>query len=382
MSNFDDRNRLDEDGQDHGEGDDIARLLRASGARREPSLQMRARLHAAALETFEALPAERRLEGSAARQTAQQVTRGNDAYGRSVYGRNVHERVRAKPQGSRLLGPRMALAATLLVAIGAALFWQTRTRSVNESTVAEVAQVQFARGGWTVNGQAGDARALLQAHAKVRTTSDGKLELRLVGGALLRLAGDSELVLTAVDRINLQAGRVYVDANAPTSAMHVVTAQGTVTDLGTQFEVQLSPSAVTVLVREGRVMLASDHAHLTAGATNGVGESLSVRTNGNVLRHSLLASDPYWQWLADARAPYELERGTLHDFLVWSAAEAGLMLRYQSEEVRRAAVATRTRGNIVGMSMQTAIENVLATTRLRRKPATDHELVIEFADRD
>jgi hypothetical protein len=152
--------------------------------------------------------------------------------------------------------------------------------------------------------------------------------------------------------------------------------------------VQVEQAALTVLVREGQVRLDGDHMQLapgvplTATAHAGIGESLRVDAAGRIVRGHVATTAARWGWLAGARPAYALDSGSLHDFLVWSAAESGLQLRYHSEAVRRAAVSTRTRGNIDGMSPEEAIANVLATTRLRRANAAPHELLVDFADGD
>ena len=339
------------------EADDVARLLRASGGRREPSAAMRARLHASALTAFEALP---EVDQPSLRQGA-----------RAASGRWYRFPVK-----------QQAIAALLVLTVGATLLWHMQR---GETVQPVVAEVNFSRGAWYLDdhdARAATAHSMLHAAARIRTAHDSQLSLRLSTGVTLRLPGDTQLILARADRIELQQGRVYVDAAGPTAAIQVVTAHGTVTDLGTQFEVQIAPTAITVLVRDGRVVLEADHTRLTATATAGIGESLRLDVNGNILRRALRADDPYWQWLGDAPTPYVLERGNLHDFLAWSAARARLTLRYQSEAVRAAAVATHTRGDIDGMSTTTAIESVLATTHLRRKRAAADELLIEFADRD
>ena len=378
----------DTTGAGRRDDDDIGRLLRASGARREPSSEQRARIHAALLTTFAQLPEAGVAAGEptdpvarAARPAVVGLRSGPLADRGNHHGNLPGNFPGYLPGKARPL--RFAIAAGLLVALTAGLMGRLQPamqRAMGPSPA--IARVSFTNGASWVDDRPAQTDLALRSRAQVRTAADANLELRLVNGALLRLAGDTRVVLTRPDRIELQTGRLYVDANVPTAAIQVVTDQGTVTDLGTQFEVEVAPTALTVLVRDGRVVLESKRTRLTAGARAGIGEALRIDSSGNVARRPLAANDEHWQWLSGARPPYVLERGTLHDFLAWSAAESGLTLRYQTEAVRQAAVQTHTSGNIDGMKMETAIDSVLATTRLRRKPAARNELLIEFADGD
>ena len=325
--------------------EDVARILRTTGARRVPPPGMRERVYDEALATFDSLPASTSADRPAA---------SNWARGRRTY----------------------AAAAGVLLAVLTGLLWQQQVQRVKQPVLA---YVNYSRGEWQLGDNAGPGNLPITAGAPLRTSSNAALELQLIDGALLRVAPDTQLRLTANNRIELQRGRVFVDVHGRALPVHVLTPQGEVTDVGTEFEVQVARADVTVRVREGQVRLQHDHIQLTASARSGVGEMLRVDSQGDIHRSHIDTRDPYWDWLAGARPAYALDQGSLHDFLRWSASATGLSLRYQSEAVRQAAVATQTRGNIDGMHPKTAIDIVLATTRLQRVPAATYELLIDFA---
>ena len=264
----------------------------------------------------------------------------------------------------------------MLLAVLAGVLWQQQVQPVQQPILA---YVNYSRGNWQFGDHAAPSNLPITAGAVLRTASDAALELQLLDGALIRVAADTQLTLAANNRIELHRGRVFVEVHGRAAPVHVLTPQGEVTDVGTEFEVQVAPDAVTVRVREGQVRLQHDHTQLTASARSGVGDALRIDRDGHIHRSQISTRDRYWDWLAGARPAYALDQGSLHDFLRWSASATGLSLRYQSEAVRQAAVATHTRGNIDGMHPTAAIDSVLATSRLQRMPAASYELLVDFA---
>ena len=337
-------------------GEDVARVLRSAGARRAPPPGMRERVHADALAAFERLPAPSHAVRSAVSGRAQSgLAQSIWAHHRKAY----------------------AIAAGMLLAVLAGLLWQQREQPGVQPVLA---YVNYSRGSWQMGGHRAPSNMPITGGAQLNTSADAALELQLIGGALVRVDSGTQLTLAPNNRIELHQGRVFIEVHGRAQSVHVLTPQGEITDIGTEFEVQVAPSEVTVRVREGQVRLHNDHTELTAGARAGIGDALRIDTQGHVHRSHIDTADRYWDWLAGARPAYALDRGSLHDFLHWSASAAGLSLRYQSETVRQAAVATHTRGNIDGMQLTTAIDNVLATTRLQRMPAARYELLIDFAN--
>src|SRR5688500_6901257 len=73
-----------------------------------------------------------------------------------------------------------------------------------------------------------------------------------LNGVSLRLASGAEVVLDSPSRLQLAHGTIYLDTGTTGSARQiaVVTAAGTVTDVGTQFEVQSLDGGYRVRVRE------------------------------------------------------------------------------------------------------------------------------------
>lgn len=212
--------------------------------------------------------------------------------------------------------------------------------------------------------QAGDS---LPLGSTLRTGPRGNAALRTEGGASVRLARDSRVVLTGPGVLTLDAGAVYIDTEAAGhwtgTSWTVETRFGTIQDIGTQFTVTLGDNHVAVAVREGAVDVLQGGQRHRADAGNG----LRLGADGAVIREVVARHGPPWSWVLDGAPPFELEGRSLHQFLAWVAREAGWTLRYQDANLAREARAIEVRGSIDGVAPDDAVPLVVPTAGLEAR---------------
>ena len=233
-----------------------------------------------------------------------------------------------------------------------------------EQSARELAVAQSVSTGETI--QTDDrSRAALQF-------GDG-LSLRLDRGTIVKVASADELVLTA--------GAVYVDSQGVDSQgddpqeLTIRTDAGSVRHVGTQYQVRTHADDMEVSVREGRVMIAN-----AAGTSSGVaGERIRVTPRGEIVRSTVAAHDPVWQWAAHAAPQFEINDRALTEFLDWVSRETGRRVVYASDAARNTASDVKLRGSIAGLDPDTALSAVLSTTQLQRVQTEDELIGIALA---
>jgi ferric-dicitrate binding protein FerR (iron transport regulator) len=197
------------------------------------------------------------------------------------------------------------------------------------------------------------------------TTGDGQgLSLLLVGSESVRLDANSVLQIDDRARFTLLQGRMYADTGRfayRNGGLQIDTDLGTVTDVGTQFAVEVDGDTLDVAVREGRVDVRQDADAFVAIA----GERLVVNKAGSAEVTELASHSTYWRWAAELAPRFDIENKSLMDFLHWASREAGLELVFASDELRMAAMRTELHGSVEDFGPIEAIESVLATTAFR-----------------
>ena len=214
------------------------------------------------------------------------------------------EEVRARKRRSQWLLGTLLAAAVLLVALGLAV---TRPRVASPTGPApSIATVEVIAGsvslvdptrGTTVSAKVGDG---IPARSTVSTEADGRVALRLAGGASLRADHETRLGLASAQDVLLERGAVYVD-NAPAGAratLQVRTELGVLRDVGTQFEVRVGEGVLRLRVREGMVALDRDAGSEMAEA----GVELTVERDGRLARRRVLAGTSDWGWTSGDRS--------------------------------------------------------------------------------
>lgn len=211
----------------------------------------------------------------------------------------------------------------------------------------------------------------------VATGPDGGVNLSLADGVSVRLAASSHVQWHGAQRARLLAGAVYVDAppetgfvappreaGAPTAAalpqLTIETAYGRVSHVGTQYVVMLAPSGLTVRVREGTVVLQAEQAREVARAA----EEVRIDRKGLVARTGIATYGADWRWVETLAGDFDIAGRSVLEFLQWASRETGRPLSFASEDLRRDAETAVLRGSTHGMTVEEALESVMATTNL------------------
>ena len=289
---------------------------------------------------------------------------------------------RQRPASGSLLGggrswTRGLLVAATVLGLTSVAWWSlTRWDGSADSTFT----VAGARGAFVVDSEPRQLLApgdSLGVDAVVVTGAEegGFLSLVAADGRSVRLDAGGRLVLAGEHGLELLEGRVYVDhesspSERPTRGFGVSTAVGTVTEIGTQFEVELRPGergqVLHAVVRSGRVLLedGSRREHVEAG------EEL-VLEDGKLYRRPVDPASERWAWVLASAPPLELADATTHDLLRWLARETGRLLIYESEELEREMAST---------AIESGRQRVSVTEALAMLPAAGLEVVLQGAE--
>jgi len=260
-----------------------------------------------------------------------------------------------------------AAAGVGALAIALLLQWSPTASQSQVATVARViGTAELAtEGGWKPMTEAGGA---LANGARLRTLAGGGVALALDGGASLRLAQATEVLLDGPRRVLLRSGTLYLDNTGSVgTGYQIETPAGTARDVGTQFELHVTDGVLRLRVREGRVEIDRAGQRLSGSA----GEQLDIDVLGGVTRSSIAATDTAWQW-AEAVAPApDIDGQPATVLLAWVARETGRQLRYESAAVEARAATVILHGNIRHLAPLAALEVMLATTDLEYALAGD-----------
>ncbi len=182
----------------------------------------------------------------------------------------------------------------------------------------------------------------------------GTATLRLTGGQTMWVDRDSLLRLAAAGVVVLDRGAVDIESGGAGS-LEVRTPVGAVRDVGTKFEVRLTPSGLRVRVRDGAVIVERDQQQHEAHA----GDELVLGASGTLTRRTVTGDGSEWAWATDALATFELEGRSLGEFLEWIAHENGWRLQFASAAVQDKARTTTLHGSIQGLPPRQAIAAVM-----------------------
>jgi len=271
----------------------------------------------------------------------------------------------------------VGIAASALLAVGIG-FFGVRYMAVAPIQVAQITRID---GHLLVRPQSQAAHevavaANVSTGETIQTDDRSRAALQFGDAVSLRLDQGTIVKIAAADELVLTAGAVYIDSQAEhPQALTVRTDAGSVRHVGTQYEVRTHADEMVVSVREGRVMIAN-----AAGTSSGVaGERIRVTPRGQVVRSTVAAHDPRWQWAARTAPQFDINDHTLAVFLEWVARETGRKVVYSSSEAQHAASVLKLRGSIAGLDPDTALEAVLSTTQLHRYQTKDELIGISLA---
>lgn len=262
----------------------------------------------------------------------------------------------------RFFGLAAAVAAAAVM-----LYW-TGGGGPAEIARAELAQVARIQGDATLIRDAATLRLASPASAGpvmtgdvLRTAGNGQVALRLDQGLLLRVNVDTELAFVDAGTIDLVAGTVYVDAGEELggAALAIRTPIGSVTHLGTQYEVLFADSALRLRVREGSVRFSG----AGSSAVGAAGEQLEIDAGGERARSAIAADDPAWSWAASLATLPEQPEYRIGETLRWLARESGLTLQY-ADPLAAERLDTTTIVELGGLTPAEALDVLSRTTDL------------------
>lgn len=254
--------------------------------------------------------------------------------------------------------PRLpAVWAAMIVAAAAtlAVVWWT---AVPPSTV-DVARVAAIAGDVSRGGASLTNAATLRS-GEVLRTAEGRVALTLGDALSLRLDHGTHLRLDEPGRVTLLAGAVYVDSgglNAKT-ALRIDTAAGTVTHVGTQFQVRVQDAVTRVRVREGRVAIATTGETVDLAA----GDLAEVSRGHARVQHGLPGHGEEWEWAAATAPAFDVENRPLSEFLAWLAREHGWQLRFTDAGTQSRVQAIRLHGSLSSRDAASMLERAALVT--------------------
>ena len=296
------------------------------------------------------------------------------AYERALEAATEAWRAQVRRRRWRLASALAACVAVVAIGVGIAV----RSFDSPPITPQPIARVSRVVGDVRMRTEALTWRSLQDAASlstgavvRVETASAAALQL---GAASVRIAGDAEIVLESASRLRLRRGKVYVDAGGDdsTDATLIVTDTLSVSDVGTQFEVQEGAEGARVRVREGAVLLE----HQGVRRRGAAGDQISIDRSGVVSFSTIAPNDREWRWIEALATAPDIDNEPLTVLLAWVARETGAPVRYATPAIERKATATILHGSIRNLEPLIALSVMLATTDLRHEVLPDGTIMI------
>jgi len=272
-----------------------------------------------------------------------------------------------------LLGLQIATAAVVATLVGAGYWLHERSRGTGASAATIVrAEGRVLR----LDGRAAESGGLLGEGDGVTTDPAGRAALRTIDGVSVRVDSDSRVRFPAARVVELERGAIYIDTegSAPQHAIEVRTRLGTISDVGTQFEVRLEGDTVQLTVRTGAASLTRDGRTSPAPA----GTRLRVNAAGAVEGGRAPAEGSEWDWAQAIAPPFELEGRTLGDYLDWLERETGRRVTFADPSIAGPSRAIVLHGSTAGIRPGDTPDAVLPACGLRHR-LDDGVLVVERA---
>jgi ferric-dicitrate binding protein FerR (iron transport regulator) len=198
----------------------------------------------------------------------------------------------------------------------------------------------------------------------LRTGAGGRAALVLAGGLSLRLNNGTALTFRSPEQAAVEHGAVYVDAGLSGERrafepFELVTRFGSVSHVGTQYEVNVDDADLRVRVREGSVTIERGGRRIVGES----GEQLTLPESGSPVRKAIATHGESWAWIdglaaVEARDPYPVL-----SLLQWISRQTGRRLEFESPAVEARARALTLHG-VEGLTPEEALDVVRATTAL------------------
>jgi ferric-dicitrate binding protein FerR (iron transport regulator) len=226
-------------------------------------------------------------------------------------------RAQQKQRRRRRQSQILALAATVLIAL--VIFLQPAEQPASISVLVADAS-SAALDGEPIQA----AETPYEIHPGALLSTQNPARLIIGRDTDLRLAAQTEVRWLKDDHIELIRGSVYVDTGA-SEDVTILTPQGTVRDIGTQFLVALTGTDLVVAVREGEAEVVNAHGRFSATAEALSGEVLTL-TDGTANKHREALGSARWSWIDQVPRGYNETR--IARLLEKIARDQGLQLEY------------------------------------------------------
>lgn len=264
----------------------------------------------------------------------------------------------------------VALAASMVLAL-TVLLQPSPITPVTSPAIGTIARVI----GNPSNGDLLEGRSIDSGDV-VQTGPGEGVSILMSRAESVRLDENSRLQFDSANEFTLLGGRMYADTGSGVyhdRSLVVTTPMGVVTDVGTQFVVDLDGRSLDVGVREGRVDVAAENEVYIAVA----GERMQLTEGEDVNIGQVAAHDAYWDWATQLAPVFEIENRSLLEFLRWAARETGRELVFENNELRMAAMRVDLHGSVSDFSPLEAVESVLAGTNFRYSIESDRIVIRE-----
>jgi ferric-dicitrate binding protein FerR (iron transport regulator) len=248
-----------------------------------------------------------------------------------------------------------AIAAAVVAALAIAfLSWQPATIP---GSVA-VATVNRVMGNVLVDGASTSSGTTIAANSVLQTGDSGRVALELSTGQSLLMDTATRLIAGSDNRFVLEHGGIYVASgiDSRTDPVTVVTHLGVASEVGTQFQVRVSPDRLLIGVREGLVELERSSAPKVDIEYGRVFELSSI---GVAQQRDIAAEDDIWEWTESIGPNFDINGATLHDYLLWYARERGVTVEWHDQASRARSQQTRLSGSIKQLSLDQGLQAVL-----------------------
>lgn len=335
---------MDKTAQEDSEEQEIARLLRAAGPRKELPLSLQKQWE----KQFRA---------------------------------NLEPALRERKQRQLRNSKRIAFGLCASVALFAMVFAFTVLPPPITTATIRISQIN----GQPVLHSNSGARSQLHegqrlSEVGVISTADHEYVALSYNGYDLRLNSNTRLAFIPGGLV-LQAGEIYAsDVGAKTTqALLIETPHGSVRDIGTQFTVSLTPQETVTRVRRGAVVVDTGTTQVKVLADEAGAALITMDEQKQVRQSRAAPSGADWQWIYHSAKQFELEGSSVLAFLQWSTTETGLQLKFANQAARIYAETTLLHGDLGALDPEGAVSPVLTTTDLQAKRVGDSTMVVSLS---
>lgn len=157
-------------------------------------------------------------------------------------------------------------------------------------------------------------------------TADVMLELKWQDEGILKFDQQTRVQFIDRNEIRLLRGAIYFDSNHK-SNVRILTSQGIISDIGTQFETRSEADDLSIYVREGKVQLrkSEDESLLVPS-----GKALHLH-NGTTSIIDIDKSNKPWLWADAMDGSVNFDNHTMAETLSWLAKREHWQLAFKTE---------------------------------------------------